>query len=419
MRACWDSALISQLHSIFITGLFKVIHKDSETSEEEKDRNQREQRRIKLREKADALLQDPALLHHAIKTVQALGVAGEECTIGLIHLAVRSRALPRPVNLEINSPSSSGKTYLVIQTLRLEALSAYYELTAGSEKSLIYADEPLTHRMLYVQEPEGLAQGVGAAALKSLVWEGRLKYDTVVSDGEGPIGKHIEKEGPTGLIVTTTRPLEEQVSNRMLRLEIDTSEQQTRRILDTIAEGVSGGAREPVDIESWRVLSSLLGEPTEVEIPYAGWLAQSVDTITLRIRRDFTQLLSLIAACAIEHRFQRLSGTNGHIIASLADYGIVHALAGDIFQNAQAEGITQADRETVGIVGDLYEENQTPVSQAQLRERLGLSKGAVSYRVNRVLALGYLTNSEQRKGRPSQLLPGIALPEKSPPIPSP
>ena len=163
-----------------------------------------------------------------------------------------------------------------------------------------------------MQEPEGLAEGVGAAVIKSLVWEGRLKYDTVVKEDGEMVGKHIEKEGPTGLIVCTTRPLEEQISNRLLRVEVDASEQQTRRILMSIARSAAGNGCS-IDFTAWHAMSQVLGGDSEVVVLFGAFLAERVSVSTLRIRRDFTHLLTLIGACAIEHRFQRpvTSGRSG------------------------------------------------------------------------------------------------------------
>lgn len=204
------------------------------------DAQVRKEQRERLIAIAGPSLQEPDLLHKAILAVENGGVVGEGHVVGILHLSVKSRVLKRPVNIEVNSPSSVGKTYTVNGVLALEPESAVYELTAGSERALIYLNESLKHRILYVQEPEGLQEGVGAAVIKSLVWEGRLRYDTVVKEHGEFVGKHIEKDGPTGLILTTTRPVDEQISNRMLRLELDSSVDQTRRILVAIAQSMNG-----------------------------------------------------------------------------------------------------------------------------------------------------------------------------------
>ena len=108
------------------------------------------------------LARDPAILHRAINMVGEQGVAGEQRAVGILHLAVRSRSLRRPINVQVHSPSSTGKTHVVLATLSLEDPSAFYELTASSEKALIFLSEPLEHRFLYIQEPEGLSGGAGA-----------------------------------------------------------------------------------------------------------------------------------------------------------------------------------------------------------------------------------------------------------------
>ena len=385
------------------------------TAEEE---GRRQAERQELMETAGPLLHDPAVMHKAIQTVEDLGVVGEPQNIGILHLATRSRALKRPANLEVNSPATAGKTHLVVNTLRLEHEEAYYELTAGSERSLIYLGESLEHRILYIQEPEGLGQGVGIAALKSLIWEGRLKYDTVVREEGEFVGRHIEKEGPTGLIVTTTHPLDEQVSTRMIRIEVNATEEQTRRILSEIGERAAG-VEAVVDLGAWHALSKLLGEPVTVVVPYGPWLSSLVATKTLRIRRDFTLLITLIQASAVLHRYQRPLGELGEAFATAADYAVVHSLVADLFRAAQSEGITDADRAFVAAVAELSQEGRTPISQSKLSNHVGMSKGAVSYRVRRLLSTGYLGNQEDRKGKPAKLVPGDPLPERVPPLPSP
>jgi len=60
-----------------------------------------------------------------------------------------------------------------------------------------------------------------------------------------------------------------------------------------------------------------------------------------------------------------------------------------------------------------------PVSQAAIRTNLRLSKSQTSYRANRLLKMGYLSNLENQGGKPHKLVPGAPLPEEVPPLPSP
>ena len=68
---------------------------------------------------------------------------------------------------------------------------------------------------------------------------------------------------------------------------------------------------------------------------------------------------------------------------------------------------------------ELSEAGENPVSQAKLVGHLEASKAAVSYRVRRLVRLGYLANLEEQRGRPYKLVPGAPLPERVPPLPEP
>lgn len=388
----------------------------SKQREAEKSRKKTDEQR--RQSAAMRLAQDPAILHRAIKLIGEFGVAGEQRNIGIVRLAVRSRALRRPVNVQVHSASSTGKTHVVHSTLMLEHESSFYELTSSSEKALIYLEDSLEHRLLYIQEPEGLAGGVGAAAMKSLIWEGRLNYDTVVQQDGVFVTQHIEKDGPTGLIITTTRDLEEQISNRMFRIELDSSNEQTRRILRSIASDAEGSSSGQ-NLEAWIQFSKLTGEAAEVVIPYASWLSERVSIGTLRIRRDFTQLLNFIRACAVEHRFQREKQPDGILLATTADYAMAHVLVADLFQVAQAEGITESDRLFLKAVAECSDLLGKAPSQADLVRHTKASKATVSYRTAHLLSLGYLENHEEKKGRAAQLVPGTPMPDPVPPLPSP
>jgi hypothetical protein len=390
-------------------------------SEEELQQSQKELAR--LTDLARNLLDNPAVLHDAVHAVEDLGVVGERKNIALVHLLVRSRALSRPINLEINSPSSSGKTFLANSVLQLEDPTAYYEMTAGSERALVYLNEPLEHRILYVQEPEGLATGVGAAALKSLVWDGRLRYDTVVKEEGDLVGKHIEKNGPTGLLVCTTQPLEDQIANRLLRIEANSSNEQTRRILQGIASRAEGDC-PALNLKPWHAMSKVLGKAEDIHILFARFLSEKISATSLRIRRDFRHLLSFVAASAVEHSYQRQRDQAGYLLATVADYAHAHVLLNEIFRSTQADSITAADRDMVAAVEALStlpggSPGGKPITQAELRSLLELSKSTASYRVGRLLEMGYLINREWRKGQPMQLVMGDSLPDEALPLPSP
>jgi len=76
-------------------------------------------------------------------------------------------------------------------------------------------------------------------------------------------------------------------------------------------------------------------------------------------------------------------------------------------------------RETVEMVAHLIAEGATEVTQAQLRNKLGLDRGPTSRRVANAAKRGYLRNEEERKGKPSRLIIGDPMPEEIDLLPTP
>ena len=115
-----------------------------------------------------------------------------------------SRFLDRPLCAVVKGPSSAGKNHFTQHVLSLLPASAAYRLTGMSERALTYGKEPLAHRILAIEEAAGLTGGVGAYLMRSLISEGRLRYETVENGAQALNPRVIEREGPTGLLVTTT-----------------------------------------------------------------------------------------------------------------------------------------------------------------------------------------------------------------------
>ena len=90
-----------------------------------------------------------------------------------------------------------------------------------SDRALAYSNEPLKHRHLVIYEAAGMASEFATYLIRSLLSEGRVRYETVEKTTEGLGPRLIEREGPTGLIVTTTSlRLHPENETRMLSLTI-------------------------------------------------------------------------------------------------------------------------------------------------------------------------------------------------------
>jgi hypothetical protein len=202
------------------------------------------------------LAQMPNILERFAKDLARAGVAGESRVAKLLYLAVTSRFLERPVSVAVKGPSSGGKSYLTERVLAFFPESGYYALTAMSEHALAYSDEPLSNRFLVIYEAAGMNSDFQTYLIRSLLSEGKVRYETVEKTSEGMKPRLIERAGPTGLIITTTLTrLHPENETRMLSLAVTDTRQQTRDIMAALASEAGG---EPPDLGTWHPLQEWL-----------------------------------------------------------------------------------------------------------------------------------------------------------------
>ena len=125
------------------------------------------------------LADEPYIFARFAAELAAAGVAGERRAWLLIFLVVVSRLLTRIVSLAVKGPSAGGKSFLTETVLCYFQASAYYALSAMSEHALAYDREPLQHRMLVIYEMAGMAGDWASYLIRSLLSEGRVRYETV------------------------------------------------------------------------------------------------------------------------------------------------------------------------------------------------------------------------------------------------
>ncbi len=360
----------------------------------------------------------PNLLERFAQDFAALGVAGESRLGKVVYLAVTSRLLEKPVSVAVKGPSSGGKSYTVEQVLRFFPDSAYYALTAMSERALAYSEEPLKHRILAIFEASGMEGDMQTYLIRSLLSEGRIRYEVVEKTSEGMKPRLIEREGPTGLLVTTTAPrLHPENETRLLSLTVTDTQDQTRNVLAALAEE---SRAEGPDLEEWRALQGWLEtQDNRVTVPYAARLASLVPPIAVRLRRDFGALLNLIRAHAILHRATRSTDQDGRVIATVKDYARVREIVADLVSEGVESAVPPTVRETVEELRNLRADEEGPATIADLAKALKLDKSAAWRRVRSAMDRGYIKNLEDRKGRPARLVPGDSLPEDVEILPSP
>jgi hypothetical protein len=351
------------------------------------------------------------------------GLVGEERNAKLLYLVATARLLMRMLSAFVKGPSSSGKSHLLERVVDLLPAEACVNYTTISPRFLAFSDHDLRHKIVLIYEAGGMDDGVGAYVMRSLLSEGCLKIGTVDrGEHDRMEAREIYKQGPTSLLTSSTSPaLDAELETRALTITVSDTPAQSRAIMRGAATRYTGGTAAPVDLAPFHALQHWLAAASErrVIIPFAPRLAETVPALAIRIRRDFTKLLDLIAACAFLHQAQRMRDESGAILATVEDYRIVRDLALESFGAAAQDGLTDKQRLAVAKVVALQAEGTTGVSLATVAAALGVDKSAASRRLANPLKEGYVRNLEERRGHPARFAPGDPLPLPVSALPDP
>jgi hypothetical protein len=241
---------------------------------------------------------------------------------------------------------------------------------------------------------------------------------------EGLRPRRIEKEGPTGLITTTTAPkLHPENETRLLSLGVIDTPDQTRAVMRALAAD-DAAKINTVAYAPWHALQGWLaaGE-RQVVIPFAAALAGRVPPVAVRLRRDFQLLLTLIRAHALLHRATRERDDQKRIIATVADYAAVRALVETLFSDGIEATVPATVRETVAAVGEYLGSvgagGVGEMSLTALAKAMGLDKNSAHHRARKAIERGYLVNREEKRGMPARIALADPLPEEIVILPDP
>ena len=104
-------------------------------------------------------------------------------------------------------------------------------------------------------------------------------------------------------------------------------------------------------------------------IPFAVALARLIPPKSVRLRRDFGQILLAIKAHALIHRAHRQIDDRDQIVADFADYVAVATLMGAIVSEASGTKISKAVQDTVDAVKqatkDMFEDQGPRPSRSE------------------------------------------------------
>ena len=363
------------------------------------------------------IAESPDILAAFSRDLEQCRVVGERTNGELLYLALTSRMLDKIVSVAVKGPSSGGKSYLVKQVMSFFPDSAFCRFTAMSEKTLLYTDEPLSHRHIVLSEAAGLSGDFQEYVIRTLLSEGFLEYEFIEKTSEGLRPRRIRKDGPTGFITTTTRDkLHAENETRYLSLTVTDTREQTRRVFRALAEE---GVEEPKRERWWALQAWLETAEHRVVIPYAGALAERMGDVAVRLRRDFSVVLSLIKAHAILHQASRERDGERRVVATIADYARVRQLVSGLVSEGVEATVPKTVRETVEAVESVIDGwGKDHATNKAVSKELEIDKAAASRRVRAAVGYGYVKNLEDRKGHPARLVLAEDMPEDQEILPS-
>jgi phage/plasmid primase-like uncharacterized protein len=335
---------------------------------------------------------------------------GERKNAYCLYLSGTSRLFEKKDNMHpvAKGTSSIGKSALLSSVVAFFPPEDVHRVTAFSDKALLYMEADLQHKIFVLAEAQDAEQlKFQNYLVRELISEGRLTYPTVRKvDGE-MVAVTIVVEGPVTCWTSTTRDkLHPENETRLLSLELDDSEEQTKRVMKMIAE-IKGGIRHPsVDLRPWHDYQRYLaaGE-RRVTIPFALVLAGLIPAKAVRLRRDFSQLLCGIKAHALLHREHRQRTKDGEIIANIDDdYEVVRWAMADILAEASEVRVRKHTIQTAEAVEavqpELLPKNKEPelhdgATVRAIAKELKLDISATYRRLSQAQKAGLVVNLQQ------------------------
>jgi hypothetical protein len=310
------------------------------------------------------------------------------------------------MNAAIKGPSGGGKSEIRRQVLEFFPPEEVVSFTTLSDKALLYFQDDFAHKVLSMGEAAATEEReLQDYLLRELISEGRLRYPVVQKiENIGMTTVIVEKNGPVAFLVTTTKAaLNPENETRMVSLEIDDSDGQTMIVLDKVAQIVGMNEKKAVP---WRNFQRWLGAGNcNVVIPFAGELAKKIPPRSVRLRRDFSQILLAIKAHALLHRPNRGRDDHGQVVADIDhDYATIAALMGTIVAEASGAGIPKAIQETIDAVTEATAgmPSGEGATSDKIAKLLKLDQSAAWRRLNNAIHKGFIVNLETRpkqKGR--------------------
>ena len=375
---------------------------------------------IPTQEKEEALrfLKNPDLLDEIVADIETIGYTGEEMNKLLCYIAAISRKTDAPLSVMIQSRSAAGKSCLQDAILSLIPEDDYIKYTRLTDQALFYRDGPLAHKILAIEELDGMN-----GALYSIRTIQSSKKITIAYTGKDPVTGKMQAaentvEGPIMVFITTTQPeIDGETASCFLFISIDESREMTEKILarQRKSQTLTGilAKLQGTDITRKHHNANKLLQPVKIANPYGELL--TFTSKSLRARRDNTKYLNLIQAIAFLFQYQRKKhradygngNTMEYINVTLSDIGHANRLAAETLGRSLDE-LSPPSRKLLMLIRQMCvsedrsqktEDRETTFTCREIREYSGWSDFQVRTHIKQLEELEYIYSVTGRRGK--------------------
>ncbi|MFL5329876.1 MAG: hypothetical protein ACJ8C4_13285 [Gemmataceae bacterium] len=329
-----------------------------------------------IRAEAEAMLLDPQLIQRIVDDIEAMNVAGEKELTATVYLIGVSRLLPKPLAGRVHGPSSSGKSHLIEKVAALFPPEAVIHSTQMTPQALFHMPaDGLRNKWIVAGERSRVEDDDRAEttrALREMISAGKLtKLMPVKGEGNKIETILIEQDGPIAFTESTTlSKVFDEDANRCLTLHTDERKEQSRRIINQLAEAVSvsNGVKETDRIVLRHHALQRMLRPMPVIVPFARWLGQLMPADRVEVRRAFLQLVSAIQAITLLHQRQRSHDEYGALIATVADYQLAEFLLQKPMEHLLGSAVSEPARRFLERLRE-WTTDEFTTKEAKLREK--------------------------------------------------
>jgi hypothetical protein len=353
------------------------------------------------------------VLDQLARDLRAGGVVGVDAQAKAIFLCLVSRKLKKPQSFIAYGPSAAGKSFLIDTMLALIPPEDIERFDSASDTALFYKEDSLSHRVVYVPETANLTDEV-QGFLRVLVSEGQLSRDYTLVEGSKRSVKHVQRDGPCLVAQSSVDAIHPENETRALLIEVPDSPEQTRLVMRSIAAQFAG-IITAIDPTAWLALDRMLPTATDIVIDrdLGKALSMLIPATSVRMRRDFRAILTLVCAHALLHLADRPVSTAGATVAGIDDYEVVREILEPIIGVQTDRAVHPEVREFVDWVVSMSRAKgpEGTVTAKEIGDKIGIDKKAAWRRARRALRSEFLVNRETRKNQPAQLSEGSSMPD--------